>query len=42
MDKQIGATQAGFENIKYLENDIEFWLARDLMPMLEYTSGKTL
>lgn len=41
MDKQIEATQAGFEEIRQLENDVEFWRARDLMPLLEYATWES-
>ncbi|MDB5178254.1 MAG: hypothetical protein JWN01_197 [Patescibacteria group bacterium] len=37
MDKQIMQAQDGFENIKRNKNGIEFWWARELMPLLEYT-----
>jgi len=38
LDKQIEATQASFEEIKHIENNVEFWSARELMPLLEYTT----
>src|SRR5437867_4280383 len=37
MNHQIKTTQAGFEDIKHLENGFEFWSARELMPLLGYT-----
>jgi DNA-damage-inducible protein D len=40
MDKRIKATQAGFEKIKHVENGIEYWSARELMPLLEYVTWR--
>lgn len=33
---QITNQQKTFEQIKHTENDVEFWLARELMPLLGY------
>jgi DNA-damage-inducible protein D len=38
MDSQISQAQAGFEDIKRVENGVEYWSARELMPLLEYVS----
>ena len=36
--KDINGTNQSFENIKHIdENGIEFWYARELMPVLQYT-----
>ena len=36
--KDINDTNQSFENIKHIdENGIEFWYARELMPVLQYT-----
>lgn len=36
--KDINDTNKSFENIKHIdENGIEFWYARELMPVLQYT-----
>jgi DNA-damage-inducible protein D len=40
MDKQIEATQAGFEQIKQIKNGAEYWSARDLMPLLDYSTWR--
>lgn len=36
-------TEKDFESIKHVdENGVEFWYARELMKMLEYSNGETL
>lgn len=40
MEKQLKATQAGFEEIKRAYNGIESWSARELMPLLEYATWR--
>ena len=37
--KDIDKNNKSFENIKHIdENDIEFWYARELMPVLQYSN----
>ena len=37
--EDIGQNNKSFENIKHIdENDIEFWYARELMPVLQYSN----
>lgn len=37
MSDQIASRQLSFEQIKHTENGVEFWLARELMPLLGYS-----
>ena len=37
--KEIGKTNILFEDIKHMdENGVEFWYARELMPILQYSN----
>ncbi len=40
MNHQIEATQAAFEEIKRIQNGAEYWSARELMPLLDYTTWR--
>jgi DNA-damage-inducible protein D len=37
MTEEISQTSANFESIKHVENGTEYWSARELMPLLEYS-----
>ncbi len=38
MTEEISQTSANFESIKHVANGTEYWSARELMPLLEYTT----
>jgi very-short-patch-repair endonuclease len=41
MQSQITTQQDNFESIKHFENGVEFWLARELRPLLGYAKWET-
>jgi len=40
MDKTISKQKLNFEQIRHLENEYEYWLARELMPLLGYKNWR--
>jgi DNA-damage-inducible protein D len=40
MDKTISKHRLNFEQIRHLDNEYEFWLARELMPLLGYKNWR--